>query len=334
MAATIKVWQDNQVPQVNAADVNGFKNENNRLILTAGGTLDTGNNNQTAQAVSTYAGGGSYYRDSGVPNQYALSPVDNRVPPFAYSEGMRVSFKPANSNTGPSTVNLGSLGVKDLKLPNGDPTPANSVRSGELIEIYFDPADEFRIVGRYEFLSGGVTGQMRFGYFTVANPGWILYSDGSIGNSGSGATILADPSAFALYERFYNLVENSFAPVDGGRTGNAANDFDANKALFLPRIEGRAIGIAGGPEEGITLRLLGEFIGGESFSLTIDQLPPHAHGLDVTTAVDIFSPGFQSGGNRPFAREGGTVTTTASTGGGQPYPVMQPTSFINAQIKL
>ena len=45
----------------------------------------------------------------------------------AYSDGLRVGFVPANTNTGAMTLNAGGVGVKALRDPDGDATVAGAV---------------------------------------------------------------------------------------------------------------------------------------------------------------------------------------------------------------
>lgn len=75
--------------------------------------------NQLAQALARYASGGIYYQDTGSANAYVLSTPLSFVMPKAYFRGMRILFEPGNSNTGPATVNVNSIGVKKLLRPSG-----------------------------------------------------------------------------------------------------------------------------------------------------------------------------------------------------------------------
>lgn len=71
----------------------------------------------------------------------------------AYSDGLYASFVPVASNTGPATINVGGIGVKPLRDPNGDPLTVGSLVDGRLAEIVFvEPDDHFRLV-----TSGGTT---------------------------------------------------------------------------------------------------------------------------------------------------------------------------------
>ncbi len=143
MAATTKTFVDD-LPgdpnnSVEAADVNGFKNENTVLITTSGQTPAAGNNNQTSIATSIYSAGAAFYTDSGAADAYVLSPVGGKLAPDAYFNGMRIRFIPAFDNTGASTVNVDSLGVKDIKLSDGVTNPAaGDIMTGIQIVMFFD----------------------------------------------------------------------------------------------------------------------------------------------------------------------------------------------------
>ena len=88
---------------------------------------------------------------------------------------------------------------------------------------------------------GFSTGDAKLTYKTVADNGWILADDKSIGSAASGATGRANADTAALYTLLYTNVSNDWAPVTGGRGASAAADFAANKPLFLPKTLGRAL---------------------------------------------------------------------------------------------
>ena len=147
MSATTKIWTNGIAPTCEDADLNGFKNENNNLIVGSGQGLSTADNQQSHKAVAHYAGVGDFYVDSGVANAYVLSTTGAQVAPATYATGMRIRFVPGNTNgTGASTVNVAGLGVKTLVQDlGGVPTEQFDVRAGVQLEAYYDGA-EFRIV--------------------------------------------------------------------------------------------------------------------------------------------------------------------------------------------
>lgn len=89
--------------------------------------------------------------------------------------------------------------------------------------------------------------------------GYVAADDGTIGNAGSLATNRANVDTFPLYQLIYNAVADTYAPVVGGRTGNAVNDFVANKPITLTRTLGRVMAgalplqaLAGVPQSSIS----------------------------------------------------------------------------------
>ena len=95
------------------------------FISTSGQTPSTSNLNQTGIAAARYSSGGQFYTDSGIANAYVLSPVSPFKSPVSsdsgegYFIGMTIRFRAGNANTGASTVNINSAGVKNLKKEDG-----------------------------------------------------------------------------------------------------------------------------------------------------------------------------------------------------------------------
>jgi len=85
----------------------------------------TSNLDQLAIASARYSSGGQFFTDSGTANAYVLTPVS----PFksavssgageGYFNGMIIRFRAGNANSGASTVNVNSAGVKNLKKADG-----------------------------------------------------------------------------------------------------------------------------------------------------------------------------------------------------------------------
>lgn len=188
-------------------------------------------------------------------------------------------------------------------------------------ELEFDSYDQIDSIN-----STPRTGEVRPGYLTSASLGWVPMNDGSIGNVGSTATTRANQDTFQLYKTIYDAVIDTWAPVSGGRTGSAVNDFIANKTLTLPRALGRALA-EGGTGSGLTARALGEYLGEQTHTMTTAELAAHVHSLPVSISV---TPGGTSviSSSTPF------INNTGSTGSSTPFNVMQPTSFMNFYIKL
>lgn len=190
------------------------------------------------------------------------------------------------------------------------------------------------------------TGNVRCTYQTSSVSGWLMLADQTIGNVGSGA-IYANANALALFTLLYNVVIDANAPVftsagtptTRGAQGTAATAWAAGVRLQLCSTLGRSLGAAGSGA-GLTPRSLGSIVGEEAHQLVITEIAPHSH---VQEAVNGNGPNAQQGG--PNAG-GITTQNTNSTGGagssstggpGNPavaHNNMQPTSFLNAEIKL
>jgi hypothetical protein len=112
--------------QLSATEWNQPTTETENAIKSAGITLSVGDLEQLAKALSVYANGGNYYTDSGTANSYVLGVVGLKKAPPAYFTGMQVRFRPGNNNTIASTVNVASLGVKNIKKSDGATDPAAS----------------------------------------------------------------------------------------------------------------------------------------------------------------------------------------------------------------
>ena len=195
----------------------------------------------------------------------------------------------------------------------------------------FDEYDEI-----YSITTTDRTGDIRVSLTPNPPRGWVAMNDTSIGNVGSGATGRANKDTFQLYSTIYTSVNNTNAPVSGGRSGggttmaNAITDFLLNKTLTLPLSLGRALAGAGNGA-GLTARVLGENVGAETISIA--AMPAHTHPGSTAPMSNL---GFiQAGGaSTVLTQLGTTAITIASQGGGAANGNMQPTSFFNVFIKL
>lgn len=201
------------------------------------------------------------------------------------------------------------------------------------------------------------TGDIKPTLRTVADPGWTMCNDGTIGNAGSGATV-ATVALQALYLLIWTNISNSFAPVTGGRGASAINDFNALKPMALTKMLGRALGAAGAGA-GLTARALGGAEGAEGVVLDITQIPAHNHG-GVTGGMNANNPhthgtngGIQGGVASNAINFGGAIQVPSPTagiginvadiehahaigaqGGGLSHNNMMPVTWVNFMIKI
>ena len=107
---------------VDASEWNQLASIDN-FITTSGQTPSTSNLNQMGIAAARYSSGGQFFTDSGTANTYILSPVSPFKAPVSATEGyfvgMTIRFRAGNANSGASTVNVNSAGVKNLKKEDG-----------------------------------------------------------------------------------------------------------------------------------------------------------------------------------------------------------------------
>src|ERR1700760_2276002 len=77
----------------------------------------------------------TYYGvDTGSANSYILTAA---TPYTSYQNGELVFFVPANTNTGPSTVNINGLGVIPITTITGTPLTAGQIVAGIVTELIF-----------------------------------------------------------------------------------------------------------------------------------------------------------------------------------------------------
>lgn len=129
-----------------AAEFNEPMSEIQNVIENLGQTLSAADLNQLGKAIAGYAANGSFYADGGAADAYVLSPIGLKQAPPAYADGMRASFKPANTNTGASTVNVAGLGVKSIKTSTGADPSAGAIFTGSVTKIRFDFANDWFVL--------------------------------------------------------------------------------------------------------------------------------------------------------------------------------------------
>jgi hypothetical protein len=80
---------------------------------------------------------GITYTDSGAADVYVLTKDGITEAPFAYNDGFTAQFNPANTNTGPSTVNVESLGAISIKDADGNDLEVEAIVAGIPIEVIY-----------------------------------------------------------------------------------------------------------------------------------------------------------------------------------------------------
>lgn len=193
--------------------------------------------------------------------------------------------------------------------------------------------------------NGFSTGDVKMGFKTTADSGWVMMDDKTIGNASSSATGRANADTEDLFTLLWNNISNSYAAVSGGRGASAAVDYAANKTIALPKSLGRAFASAGAGS-GLTSRALAYYMGEEDHLLITNEMPSHTHTQDSHYHQQVaFSSDTGSTGTGPkytttannangVNNTNPTTATNQNTGGGAAHNNMQPTLFLNVMIKL
>jgi hypothetical protein len=196
-------------------------------------------------------------------------------------------------------------------------------------------------------VSPATTGDVKLTLKTVADSGWLLFDDGTFGNAGSGSSNSNSANNLALFTLIFNNISDTWAPIltsSGAATTraaqtNAATAWAAACRMSLPKTLGRALAVAGSGS-GLTARPLGSNTGAESSVIAQAHLPnitltttPSAlvKGSTVNTILD----GTSSVHTNVMIDTGTTTTFTTPLGGsGVALPIMEPTAFLNAMVKI
>ncbi|TAL39627.1 MAG: hypothetical protein EPN97_02060 [Alphaproteobacteria bacterium] len=96
--------------------------------------------NATANTFLPYAGTAAlrllnHASDTGSANAYAVAPSPAIT---AYATGQVVTLKPVNANTGASTLNVNSLGTKNIKMPDGSALPSGMISASGVYALMYD----------------------------------------------------------------------------------------------------------------------------------------------------------------------------------------------------
>ncbi|MGX1105458.1 hypothetical protein [Bradyrhizobium elkanii] len=211
------------------------------------------------------------------------------------------------------------------------------------------------------------TGDAKITLKGVADPGWVLCTDGTIGSATSGASTRANADTQALFNLLFSNITDTDAPLftsGGGATTraaqtNAALAWAANCRISLTKVLGCAIAGAGSNGGPHGVWRLGQKTGEELHALIESELPAHRHSVFLNdpghvhaTNAAINGGGSTTGGggftiNAPGAATvssaltgisilsgDGVLNATLQTGGNAPHNTMQPTSFWNVMVKL
>lgn len=125
----------------------------------------------------------------------------------------------------------------------------------------------------------------------------------------NGRTLLRDE-----YPALFEVIGTSFG-------SSQSNNF------LLPDFRGRVAGTVGSGSN-LTTRALGDRVGAETHTLSVNEMPSHNHGGFTGATAGSSSETVASGGGAVVGNETGSHShTISSQGGDQPHNNMQPTLF-------
>ena len=176
----------------------------------------------------------NYAADSGVADAYAvtLSGVTT-----TYTAGLRIQFKAANTNTGPSSLDVNGQGTKQIVLSDGAHLPASAILANSIVDVIYD-GTAFQLLND---ASGGsetitnltVTGTANINALSTGNAtitGGTLSNVGVTANSFSSNNVSITGGALSGVTVTATSLDTAAANITGG-TVSGVNLSSANVAI-------------------------------------------------------------------------------------------------------
>jgi len=189
---------------------NTFATQSGNIALSL---LDT-NFSQVASFLNNPNNYTNYLVDSGGANAYVVT-FPTGVIPSSYTAGLTVVMKVANANTGASTLNVNSLGTKNILNPDASSLSSGQLASGSLVMVVYD-GTQFILLGG----SATTTSTQSYNGFKnrIINGAMVINQRGSSSytiNTSASNTFSID--RFAGYgqtsDGVYTLAQSSTAPT-------------------------------------------------------------------------------------------------------------------------
>jgi len=114
--------------------------------------LDT-NFTQSATALNSLTTFNNYYQDTGTTNAWVITVNSPQI--VAYSAGLNVAVKVANSVTGACTINVNGLGAKNVTNPDTTAIVSGQIVAGAVVELNYD-GTQFQVNGGTQGSPGNV----------------------------------------------------------------------------------------------------------------------------------------------------------------------------------
>ena len=176
---------------------------------------------------------------------------------------------------GPPGAN-GAPGAPGQVQASGTPTAGQGVEWVDAVTIKGVP-------------SPWTTGDIKATMKGVADAGWVMMNDGTIGDASSGGTTRANADCQSLFTLLWSSCPDSILPVTpGGRGASASADWTAHKKIAIPKALGRALAGAGAGA-GLTNRALGATVGEEAHTQATAELASHGHTVSDPTHGHSYS---------------------------------------------
>jgi hypothetical protein len=242
---------------------------------------------------------------AGSSNAYTLAGTPTIT---AYATGQVFTFIANHLSTGAATLNVESLGARNIKLESFFDLPAFAIKNGQAVTVFFDGTN------MQPLYTWPVTGDII--HHPAQTKSGYLELDGTItvGSSSSGAANAGDEFE-GIFRLLWDNVDNAEAPVSSGRGGSAAADFSANKTLTLPDYNDASVmGVnstlskAGKTAGASTVASTGSVGTSGATTLTSSQVPVLTFDFQVGSGAPA-----NSGSNTYFGASNSGVTATAKS---------------------
>lgn len=218
--------------------------------------------------------------------------------------GQIYAFVPANSNTGATTLNVNSLGAKNVFL-NGAALVGYELRKNCPVQVYYD-GTQFNIIAGAHGGDGIPIGTETNRYFATAPAGHILCDGSAVSRT--------------TYADLFAVLSTTYGTGDGSTTFN------------LPNAARRVSVGSGGSGTSTLANTVGSTGGEETHTLVTGEMPSHTHVQTFANAnggtIDI-----AAGSNANLGSTVSSAMSTASAGSGGAHNNMQPSIVVYKCIK-
>jgi hypothetical protein len=204
-ALTASIAADGQTPATANLPMGGFRHINTGAALTLGQYVRADQvQNSTLQVLGSVSGTDTITASNG-------------VAPTAYAAGQTFRFAAAGTNTGPVTLNVNSLGAKDITKFGATPLIASDIINGQTVEVYYD-GTQFQLSNANRAVS-----------YSMATARMLGRSSG-----GTGAVEeISVGAALSLSSGVLNLPTASLTDVTGSRSAGVNYANSSGRPMFV-----------------------------------------------------------------------------------------------------